>query len=81
MGCCSSDALPDVPDLIIDDPDVKGSIVAVVKRLGGGRDFSVHKDTYPYSSSRVVQEMWMWFNKSNGGDIYLLLAFNLPRML
>jgi len=68
MGCCSSDALPDVPDVIIEDPDMNSTIVAVVKRLGGGRDFSVHKDTYPYSSSR--QEMWMWFNKSNGGEIF-----------
>ena len=80
MGCCSSDALPDVPNIVIDDPDVKSTIVAVVKRLGEGRDFSVHKDSYPYSSSRVVQEMWMWFNKSNEGALIFLSTFHLPRM-
>jgi len=71
MGCCSSDALPDVPDVIIDDPDVNTTIKAVVKRLGRGRDFSVHKDEYPSNSTEVTQKMWLWFNKSNGGVVDL----------
>ena len=70
MGCCSSDALPDVPDVIIDDPDVNTTIKAVVKRLGRGRDFSVHKNEYPSNSTEVTQKMWLWFNKSNGGEIF-----------
>lgn len=77
MGCCSSDALPDVPDVIIDDPDVNTTIKAVVKRLGRGRDFSVHKNEYPSNSTEVTQKMWLWFNKSNGGETFCCLRFYL----
>lgn len=67
MGCCSSDALPDVPDNIIPDPDVNTTIQVVTKRLGRGRDFSVHATPYPSTSEEVKQKMWMWLNKSDGG--------------
>ena len=72
MGCCSSDAMPDVPNVIKPDPDVNTTITAVTKRLGvfGGRDFSVHEGSYPTDSDEVKQKMWMWFNKSNGGRNY-----------
>jgi len=71
-GCCSSDALPDVPEVIIPDPDANTPIKAVVKQIGwGGRDYSVHKDVYPSNKEEVKQKMWMWFNKSNGGIIDL----------
>ena len=72
-GCCSSDALPDVPEVIIPDPDANTPIKAVVKQIGwGGRDYSVHKDGYPSNKEEVKQKMWLWFNKSNGGIFYLL---------
>jgi hypothetical protein len=44
-------------------------IKAVVSRIGmWGRDFSVHQDVYPQSKEEVKQKMWMWINKSNGGE-------------
>jgi hypothetical protein len=69
MGCCSSDAMPDVPDVIQTDPDVNRTIKVVTKTLGSGRDYSVHENEYPNNSNDVKQKMWMWFNKSNGGTV------------
>jgi hypothetical protein len=73
MGaCCSTDALPDVPDVLTPDPEMNTPIKAVVSRIGmWGRDFSVHQDVYPQSKEEVKQKMWMWINKSNGGEIEL----------
>jgi hypothetical protein len=67
MGCCISDALPDIPDVLIPDPDANDTIRAVVRRIGWARDYSVHKDVYPQTSEEVKQKMWMWINKSDGG--------------
>ena len=75
MGCCcSSDSLPDVPDVIKPDPDFEGTIKVVTKALGtlgGGRDFSVHEFPYPTDSNDVKQKMWLWLNKSDGGEYIL----------
>jgi hypothetical protein len=80
MGCCSSDAMPDVPDNIISDPDVNTTVTAVTKALGrfSSRDYSVHKDVYPKDSTEVKQKMWMWFNKSNGGTRRLFTMLRFP---
>mmetsp|Transcript_14260 Transcript_14260/g.32001 ORF Transcript_14260/g.32001 Transcript_14260/m.32001 type:complete len:347 (+) Transcript_14260:83-1123(+) len=73
MGCCSSDAMPDIPEKITGDPDVNEQITACVKRIGmWGRDYSVHEgEKYPASSDAAKNTMWMWFNKSDGGQIDL----------
>ena len=73
MGaCCSGDSLPDVPQVIIPDPDVNSTITAVTRRIGMfGRDFSVHKDAYPQDKEEIKEKMWMWLNKSDGGVIDL----------
>ena len=70
MGCCLSDAMPDVPQVIKPDPDAKATITAVTRRIGMfGRDFSVHEgSSFPSNSDDVVQKMWMWINKSDGGE-------------
>jgi hypothetical protein len=63
-----SDSLPPVPKNIKPDPDVGRPLKVVVSRLGvlWGRDFSVHENAYPTTSDAVREEMWMWFNKSDG---------------
>mmetsp|Transcript_28699 Transcript_28699/g.48162 ORF Transcript_28699/g.48162 Transcript_28699/m.48162 type:complete len:216 (-) Transcript_28699:304-951(-) len=74
MGCCSSDALPDVPEVIQPDPDFTSTATVVTKRIGRmwGRDYSVHRGSeFPKSSEEVKQKMWMWFNKSDNGVIVL----------
>lgn len=77
MGCCSSDALPDVPNEIKGDPDVNTTIKVVTKTLGSGRDYSVHEFPYPTNSEDVKQKMWLWLNKSNGGELMNSLFWEL----
>jgi hypothetical protein len=64
----SSDSLPPVPKNIKPDPDVGRPLTVVVQRLGRffGRDYSVHEGSYPKTADDVREQMWLWFNKSDG---------------
>lgn len=66
--CCHSDSLPPVPKNIKPDPDVGRALTVVVQRLGvmWGRDYSVHENEYPATAEQVREQMWLWFNKSDG---------------
>jgi hypothetical protein len=69
MGaCCSVDSLPDVPEIIQPDPEANGSVTFKTRQLGGGRDYAVYKDAFPTNSADNVQKMWLWLNKSDGGN-------------
>ena len=44
MGCCMSDSLPVIPEVILPDPAVNETVSIHVKRLGMfGRDFAIYK--------------------------------------
>jgi hypothetical protein len=57
-----------VPKTIKPDPDVGRPLTVVVQRLGRffGRDYSVHEGSYPATAEEVREQMWLWFNKSEG---------------
>ena len=77
MGACFSDSLPKVPPVIFPDPPVDGTIVFATRRLGMfGRDFSVHQNAVPSNNKEARDTMWLWINKSNGGELLFLTTIN-----
>lgn len=63
MGCCQSvDALPEVPDVILPDPE-GGSVVECTVLQLSERDHAICKVP---SQPRKDMVKWLWFNKSDG---------------
>lgn len=65
-GCCSSDSIPDPPEIIMADPEIPTAAKIVTAPLGYwgmSRDYGVWKDEYPGSYSEAKKKIWLWFNK------------------
>lgn len=69
MGCCSSDVVPDAPEVLKPDPTgnpVKVQIAAF-GMFGGSRDFGIWENVRPTNGDEAKKSVWLWFNKSDLG--------------
>lgn len=65
MGCCSSDVVPEPPEVIKPDPGVDPVVVqvAALGMWGGSRDFGVWEGKRPTDNGDANKSVWLWFNK------------------